>query len=169
MNNEQKKFIELNYLGKTVKELCNLLNKNFHSNITENQIINYKKKKKLKSGVNTKFQKLSKPHNYKPLFSEFTNSDGYIEIKVAEPNKWQLKHRYIYEQNFGKIKDGYSVIFADGDKTNFDIDNLLCIKVKDKLVMKNKKLFFNNKYLTKTGVMIAQLINKTSEIKKRVN
>lgn len=166
---EEKNFIKNNAKSKTINELTILINNKFNKNFGINQIRNFKKSKKIKSGVDTKFQKLTKPHNYKPLFSEFINSDGYVEIKIAEPNKWQLKHRYIYEQKFGKIKDGYSVIFADGDRTNFDIGNLLCVKVKDKLVMKNQHLFYKDAELTRTGSLIAKLVNKTSEIKKGVN
>ncbi len=71
------------------------------------------------------------------------------------------------KKNKGIIPNGYSVIFADGNKENFDIDNLLLVEVKDKLVAKNKHLLFEDRELTKTGLLIAKLINKVSEVKER--
>lgn len=163
---EEQLFIKNNVKGKKVIELTNLFNKTFNKNIKENQIRNFKKKNKLKSGVNTKFNKGQIPHNYKPVGSEFIDKEGYTYIKIFDPNKWVLKQRYIYEKYKGKIPKGYSVIFADSDKTNFDINNLLLVEDKDKLVAKNKHLIFDDAELTKTGLLISKLINKMYEKSK---
>ena len=32
--------------------------------------------------------------------------------------------KYIYEKEYGKLKDGEFVIFADGNNRNFDLKNL---------------------------------------------
>ena len=158
---EEQLFIKNNVKGKTVIELTDLFNKTFDTNIRENQMRNFKKKNKLKSGVNTKFNKGQVPHNYKKVGSEFVDNRGYTYIKVSEPNNWKMKQRYIYEKNKGKISTGYSVIFADSDKTNFDSDNLMLVRNKDKLVAKNKHLIFDNAELTKSGLLVAKLINET--------
>ena len=165
-NKEEQQFIANNVKGNTITQLTNLFNKKFNKSIKENQIRNYKKKNKLKSGVNTKFYKNQMPHNYKPVGSEFTDDRGYVYIKIADPNEWITKQRYIYEKYNGKIPKGYSVIFADSNKTNFDIDNLIIARDKDKLVAKNKHLIFDDAELTKTGLLIARLINETYEKNK---
>lgn len=119
-----------------------------------------------KNSKKTQFKKGNKPHNWLPVGSEWTDSnEGYKWIKVAEPNDWQLKHRYIYEQHYGKIPKGYCVIFLDQDKTNFNLDNLELVRIKDKLTAKNKGLLSTDKEVTKTGIMTAKLINKTYEVK----
>lgn len=41
----------------------------------------------------TMFRKGNVPANHRPVGSERVNMDGYVEIKVAEPNKWKHKHR----------------------------------------------------------------------------
>lgn len=164
---QEKKYIEQNVLGNTVKDLTNMFNIKFKKNVMENQIRNYKKKNHLKSGVNTKFQKLTKPHNYKPVGAEFVNSNGYTLIK-NEDGIWQLKHRYLYEKNFGKIPKGYSVIFANRNKNDFNIENLILVKGKEKLIIKNKHLIFEDKNLTETGIIISKLIIKNSEIEKKM-
>ena len=92
--------------------------------------------------------------------------DGYIEVKVAMPNKWQLKQRYVYEHTYGKIPKGYNVIFADGDKYNFEPDNLILVSNAELFIMNKNKLYKKNKELTKTGSLIAKVIEKTNKRKK---
>ena len=37
----------------------------------------------------------------------------YLKIKIAEPNKWELLHRWIWIQNFGEIPEGYMIKFKN--------------------------------------------------------
>lgn len=166
---EQQKFIKNNVFGKTSEELTKLVNQTFNLNLSIKQIKQYKKSHKLKSGINTRFKKNQVPHNKKPVGYEFTSPDGYTYIKVAEPNIYQHKQIYIYEQEYGKIPKNHSVVFLDQDKTNFDLDNLILVENKDKLTAKNRHLIFEDKELTKTGLLIAQVINKASSKKKGRN
>lgn len=163
LTEEEQLFIVNNVKGKQVSELTDLFNKQFNKNITETQIRNFKKRNKLKSGVNTKFCKNQTPHNYKPVGSEFADERGYVYIKIADPNEWITKQRYVYEKHIGIIPKGHSVIFADSNKRNFDVDNLILARNKDKLVAKNKHLIFDDADLTKTGLLIAKLINDIHE------
>lgn len=73
------------------------------------------------------YQKGNRPHNAAPVGTEvFMPDSGYWKIKVAEPNKWQLKQRYIWEQAHGeKVPAGHVVAFLDGDVNNFDPENLV--------------------------------------------
>lgn len=112
------------------------------------------------------FKKGNKVHNSRPIGSERFDKDYYVVVKVAEPNKWQLKHRYLYEQKYGKIPKGYNLIFADGDKYNFDLDNLVLVSNAELLIMNKKGLYKKNKELTKTGSLVAKVINKTNKLKK---
>ena len=66
--------------------------------------------------------------------------DGYLEIKVAEPNKWALKHRIVYEDAYGKIPKGMNLIFADGNKLNLELDNLLLVTDNELLRMNRNNL-----------------------------
>lgn len=163
---EEEDFIKENVSGKFNTEIAELFFKTFNKTIKPSQVKHIKRKHKLRSGVNSKFTKGIKPHNYKPVGSEFVGHNGYIRIKAADPNTWVYKQKYIYEQVHGKIPKGYHVIFANQDKTDFSIDNLLLVKNKDILVAKNKHLLFEEKELTKTGILIAQLINEASTKRK---
>lgn len=162
LNKEIKNFIYENYLGISTFELTDLVNEKFKSNYSRSTIVNFKKSNKLRSGIDTTFKKGQIPHNLKAKGYEFINSEGYTMIK-NDQGKWELKHRHIYKKKYGSIPDNCSVIFGDMNKNNFDIDNLILVRIKDKLVAKNKHLLFGNINLTKTGILIAKLINKVEE------
>ena len=63
--------------------------------------------------------------------------DGYVEIKVAEPRKWALKHRVIWEEANGPIPKGCNIQFRDGNKLNVKIENLYIISRSDQLMKQN--------------------------------
>ena len=165
LNTEQVNYFKKIVKGRTCEEIAILMNQKFNTNYTKQQIKFQKRIYNLKSGVDGKFKKNQKAHNHKKIGSEFIASNGYTYIKIKEPNTWIQKQRYIYEKYIGKIPKNHSIIFLNQDKTDFNLDNLMLVRTKDKLTCKNKKLFSKNKELTKTGIITAQLINKVSEIK----
>ena len=75
----------------------------------------------------TMFKKGNSPVNHREVGSERINVDGYIEIKVAEPNRWKLKHRIIWEQVNGEIPRGYNVQFKNHNTQDCRIENLYLI------------------------------------------
>lgn len=187
---EEEQFLIDNVKDITLKELTDRFNKQFNMNLSKSAIANRKNKLGLSSeitggqfkkgdipwnkgikgymGANkTSFKKGNIPHNYRPVGSERINKDGYTEIKVADPNKWELKHRYIYKKEYGEIPNGYNVMFADKNKLNFDIDNLILVSKSEDLIMNNRELIFNDKELTKTGHLIAKVINRTYNFQKK--
>ena len=85
----------------------------------------------------TMFRKGNIPANHKPIGYERINVDGYVEVKVAEPNKFRLKHRIVWEENFGTIPPGYNVQFRDKNRQNLQPDNLYLISRSDQLKKEN--------------------------------
>lgn len=75
----------------------------------------------------SEFKKGSVPKNHRPLGSEQVDKDGYIMLKVAEPNKWMRKHRHIYQNAHGEVPKGHVIVFVDGNKRNFELSNLMMI------------------------------------------
>ena len=116
----------------------------------------------------TSFKKGQKPHNYKPLGSERITKDGYCEIKVSDTGRrWRPKHVLIYEKHHGKVPKGSAVIFLDGDKRNFDIDNLYLV-TRGQLAMLNKNnLIQKDADLTKTAINVVDLMKKISAMEKK--
>lgn len=70
------------------------------------------------------FKKGQKTFNYRPVGSERLTKDGYLEIKVADPNKWKGKHVVEWEKVNGKVPKGHIVVFKTGNKLNVLVENL---------------------------------------------
>ena len=97
--------------------------------------IPWNKGKKGYMGANrTSFKKGNLPHNYCPIGSIRFKSDYYY-IKLDDPNKWELYHRYMYRKYHNVEPD--VVIFLDGDIENFSKENLFNIS-RAELVRINK-------------------------------
>lgn len=165
LSKEQKEFIINNIKRNTCKEMNELFYKNYGIKLPPNFVRNFIKYHKISSGVNTRFKKGQLAHNHKPIGSEFISTDGYTFIKVEEPNKWELKQCYLYKKYKGEIPKKHTVLFLDQNKTNFDLDNLCLVEIRDKLVAKNLNLLSEDKELTKVGLLISKLINKTYDEK----
>lgn len=119
----------------------------------------------------TQFKKGNRPFNSAKIGEERmrignSKKSGYLCIKVCDGkknNNWVPKNRLIYEKYYGPIPNGYKVIFADGDNTNFEINNLILVSPKEHLIMNKQKLRFNDAKLTHTGYLIAKVIAKYNE------
>lgn len=85
----------------------------------------------------TMFKPGHAPTNHRDIGSERVNVDGYVEVKVAEPNKWRLKHRVIWEAAHGSIPKGFNIQFKDGNPQNVCIENLYIISRAEQLLKQN--------------------------------
>ena len=85
----------------------------------------------------TMFKKGHTPVNHREVGSERINVDGYIEIKVAEPNRWRLKHRVIWEQVNGAIPKGFNVQFKNHNRQDCRIENLYLISQAEQMAKEN--------------------------------
>lgn len=185
---EEIDFLKNNCKGINSTELMEKFNSRFDLDLPIDKIKSAKQRYNLKSGVNTGLWKKghipwhkgtkglapAPPQAFKqgnitwnthPVFFEQVNSCGYIKIKIAEPNKWISKHKYIYEQKYGEVPKDCVVIFADGDKRNFDVDNLILVAKRETMVMNSFGLRNQNPEITKTGLTLVKMIMKTRKLK----
>ena len=182
---EEIEFLKEISFGKSNNEITKLFNKNFGLNLSEQSIESARKRYKIKNGIDgkfkskhlpwnkglkgynagvaTRFKKGNIPHNYRPIGSERIDKDGYINIKVDNPNKWRGKHIVTWEKHNGKVPKGYVVIFADSNKRNFDIDNLILVSRAELLRLNQKGLIKNQAEYTKVGLNIVKLEAKIKE------
>ena len=171
LTDEQLEYLKENYKGRTTQELVDLMNKQFGTNFTVKQLQTFKKHNGFTSGVDTRFKKGELGSYNEARLRDIGDSfvsrkDGYHYIKVGK-NKWVKKQRYLYEQAHGvKLPTRMRVIFLDGDKNNFDIDNLKAVDSRTILMAKNKNLFTSDKETTETGLLVSELILKTFDKKK---
>ena len=90
-----------------------------------------------------------------------------MEIKIADPRTWKGKHKIIWEAANGPVPPGHVLIFADGNKLNVTLENLLLITRRELAVMNKKGLIANKAELTKAGVTVAGIFLKITERKKK--
>lgn len=160
---EEKAFLRSFIPGHFSYEVQRAFEEKFGHRITCSQIKCFKGNNKVRSGMDTRFKKGTVPpnkgkkmsaeqyakssrtmfkkggipQNYRPVGSERVNVDGYIEIKVADPSKWELKHRFIWEESNGKIPAGMNLIFKDNNPLNVKIDNLMLVTRAENMEMNN--------------------------------
>ena len=131
--------------------------------------ISHNKGKKMSPEIRAKvsrtfFTKGHRPATYRPVGSERLNVDGYIEVKVQDPSKWQTKQRVVYEQYYGKKKKKNEVIvFLDGNKLNFDINNLYKMNRAELARYNQDHLYGKDREISRAAAHIARL---KAEIKR---
>jgi hypothetical protein len=153
----QVDFIKNNYIYFSQKDLTDNFNQHYRTEFTEQQIRSFTRNHKIKSGRTGRFERGrlpwktgtkgichgsstsftlgNTPPNTRPLGAERVDTkDGYILVKVDEPNpfttaqtRFKHKHVVIWESKHGPVPSGLVIIFKDGDKLNFDDDNLIAV------------------------------------------
>ncbi len=98
--------------------------KTFNKGLKQTEYMSIEMIKKTKA---TRFKKGNRPHNWKPVGYSRIDKDGYVEIKIREPDVFQLYNRYVWEKQYGSIPEDHNIIFRDGNRYNFDIENFECI------------------------------------------
>lgn len=194
---EEREFIERNYLGIKSTDLAQMFNAEFGTDLSRGQIKAYltnhnlrncvvcrfskghvpaNKGKKMSAEVYarasaTMFKKGHVPVNHRPVGSERIDSkDGYHLVKVAEPNKWRLKHVILWEQHNGPVPKGHKIVFANQNKDDIRIDNLILASDAQMAVVNKRRLLNSNRDLTEAAFSLASLligISKKSKKNKR--
>lgn len=77
-------------------------------------------------GKTTRFQPGTTPPNYRPVGTIRRNSDGMLDIKVAEGiRQWVALHRWVWKLAHGSLPArGMALAFRDGDTDNCLLENL---------------------------------------------
>lgn len=128
-------------------------------------------KEKLKP---TWFKVGSLPYNTVPVGTEALLSDGYVWVKVNDIPKakkqvnWEQKQRLIWAEHYGPVPDDCFIIFKDGDRMNFDIDNLACVSKAVHIRMNQKGLRSSDPELTEIGITLAELATAIGKKQKEV-
>ncbi|MFB9330053.1 HNH endonuclease signature motif containing protein [Paenibacillus aurantiacus] len=187
---EQAGYIRSNIAGRLISELTSAFNAHFGVELKESQIRAFVKNNGLTSGLDSRFQKGREPfnkgkgkmwaggedtqfrkghtpHNYLPVGTERVNADDYVDIKIADPNRWRGKHLIVWEQhNKRSVPAGHAVIFGDGNRRNFDPNNLILVTRGQLAIMNRRGLIHRDADLTRTGVIMADIYKKIGERKR---
>lgn len=112
----------------------------------------------------TRFHAGNLPHNTKPIGWERKQADGYTYVKVRmRPSRsdcndnFVAKQRLIWEAANGPVPEGHVVIFKDGDKGNFNLNNLALISKQENRILNQRGLRSSYPELTEAGIAVAQV------------
>lgn len=183
-------------LGRTTKEIAELVSAHFGIDFSERQCRAYKDNHNIVSGLDCRFQKGHEPSNKgKPMskeqyrkcsstmfkkghvpanhmkIGEYTHTtDGYLIRKIKETGsqreRFEFVHRAVWEEHNGPVPEGKMVSFLDGNKDNCNIENLVLIDNAENLEMNRSRLRFTEPERTRTGFLVAK-VRVTARQKKR--
>lgn len=178
--------------GRSSKDITKMFNEKFNTNLSEKAVTSTRKRYGILTGRTGRFIKGNIPFNKgkkypgminktifkkgqesltkKPVGSErICKKDGYIWIKIKDPNIYVHKHKYLYEKEHGKIKKGQIVVFLDQNKMNLSLDNLACIDRNTHLIMNRNSWYSSDPKITKSRLSVAKLKSKIYKVKNKLS
>lgn len=184
---EQLDFIKSN-CSEERRNLTLMLNEKFNANFSIDQIKSLCTRKKWNSGRTGCFEKGRKPWNtgtvglakanktsfkkgqsawnIKPIgYERVCSKDGYILIKTAEPNEFELKHRLTWEKFNGPIPSDHVVAFKNLDKTDCRIENLALMTKAEMARYCQSFQKLSNSENNESCLLMAKLKNKKHQLK----
>ena len=110
------------------------------------------------------------PSREREVGFERVDDDGFTWVKVRdsrvdglqrqEPGRhnenYRLKHHLVYEQAYGSIPRGCNIVFADGDRRNFDPDNLVAVPRRLWTIIQRRLDYWDAESL-RTAMLVAEL------------
>jgi hypothetical protein len=168
-------WLKKEYRTYTAPILLNMFNEKYALGLTMVQFKNVLSKHEIKSEskftekvgyeVNeTAFKKGGTHHTALPVGSEAIEN-GYIRVKVTEPNVWKPKQVIVYENHFGPVKNDEVVRFKDGNNRNFSPENLFKTTKKGHGFLSKYQLLSQPKPVQESLLLLTQVRDKTDEIK----
>lgn len=125
----------------------------------------------------TMFKKGNRPHTAVPVGTIVATTvkigsgreEQYYKKKIAEPNRWKLLHRLVWEEHNGPIPKNHVITFLDGDWQNCDISNLMCISRGANCRANQDGLRFEgNPELTRSGLLASELKTQALKAEKKL-
>jgi hypothetical protein len=171
---DEVKFLKENIAGRCYAELTKLFNEHFGLTLVEKQIYNLCFRYKFENGKKIGPQGLL-------IGSESISKKGTILVKVRESPKggkvlkykerWREKHALIWENVHGPIPEGHAILFADKNKSNLNLDNLLLVSYAERAILNMFGLISSDPELTKASLLVARLkllvAKRARELKER--
>ncbi|WP_335961676.1 HNH endonuclease signature motif containing protein [Acinetobacter haemolyticus] len=185
---EQLAYIQAN-CSKTRKELTLDVNLIFLTDFTVDQIKSLCTRNKWNTGRTGCFEKGDKPWNTgtkgvckpnsgnfkkgqqtwnkKPIgYERICSKDGYVLVKVAEPNVFKLKHRVVWGKANGPIPENHVIAFNNLDKTDCRLENLT-LMAKAEMVRYSQSFHkLATSETNETCLILAKVKNKIHQSKK---
>ncbi len=119
------------------------------------------------TGANrTSFKKGQDVWNRKHIgYERIDKKDGYVHIKIAEPNVFVLKHRHVWEKHNGPVPDKHVIAFKNQDKTDCRIENLILMSKAEMVRYSQSFHKLANKETNETCLIMAKVKTKAHQLK----
>jgi hypothetical protein len=156
-------WLSTNVPGKTYNEITPLFNNRFNAVCTPHQIKGRCIYYGIKAGRKGKTNQDCEVGTEKVI----NKRSGVVYIKISRkttkgcskvglPGTWRQKHFVIWEAVNGPVPKSHIVIFADRNKKNFEIENLLLVSKRELFYMCRHEMLSSNPDLTKTNLLIVR-------------
>ena len=128
----------------------------------------WNKGKKFNAGgrsAKTRFKKGNKPQTWVPVGTEKENKDGILMRKVSDTRvkriDWRPVHVLVWEAENGEVPSGHIVVFKNGNKRDFSINNLECVSRAENM----RRNSYQNRYPPE----VAKLIQLRGALNRQIN
>lgn len=151
LSKEEISFIERNFTKIKLEEFTDLFNRTFHRKMSS---------KRLRVIANQKLGLKKDTVCTRDLLPIGATSirGGRAFIKIANPNGWVPKNRYIYEMETGEDISGLCVVALDRNPLNCEINNLIAIDLRTLGKAIGHNLLSKEKSISIVGVELAKLL-----------
>lgn len=93
-----------------------------------------------------------------PIGTIVDDGDGYLKIKTGHGSSgWERYHRYIYKKEHGAIPKGHKIVFLDGNRQNYSVENMVAVPASYLALMNNWKLKSQEPEITKASIKWCEL------------
>lgn len=159
---EQLEWLKENYSKLGCREACKQFNERFNESRTFSSMKNFGTNHNVRvdADVATKnklicgARKDGSKRELKPVGSTRLEC-GRLMIKTKEG--WKASGKAVWEEVNGKVPDGYTVTHLDGDTTNYSVDNLALVTIRQLGILSGCNLRSSNPEITKTAIIWSQL------------
>jgi len=174
LTDEQEEFFIHNQKGLMRQAAADLMNETFGLNLTALQVKELRRRLHPEVGKTiltyknpTQFKKGERPHNYQPIGTEAVKWDGYLWVKVADPDVWKQKHILMWEKAYGPRQPGEKITFLNNDRFDIRLDNLAKVSDSVNSYMTSMHLRNSDPELARTGMNLAMLMEAVYRKKKK--
>lgn len=173
-NKNEVDFIFRYYRNISTQELVEKMNQEFGKEYNVTKVAHFKQRKNLKSGWNhsNKGKEILKKRH--PIGHEIVNGNGDPMVKTGTENGrpvYQMKNRYIWELNYGKLNKNEVVTFRNKNNKDYRKEKLIKMSISEFSALRQSSLWNEIEYIDETIVNYVRLhlmiSNKTKGIKKR--
>ena len=185
-------YIETNYEGVGHQAMADKIREEFGQEYTKQQIKSFYKNHDLNSGLTghfmkgqpshnkgmkmspevyekakgTMFKPGNRPHNAVPVGTIVLATIGYYKEKIAEPDIWEYCHIKAWKEAYGDIPDGMLVSFKDGNRENWNVENLILLSKAEHGCLNASHMRSEFPEITEAAANVAKLKMKARKIRK---